>query len=677
VTFQGFTIQNGVAFDPNSPDGPTSSGGGIRDQGIASLTLNNVVVTHNTASADGGGVSMENTVSAPWTLTVNNSVISDNGAGDAGGGLETDGLGTVLVSDSTITGNTCVNQGAGIWLDAVENGNTFESATLTVTGSVVSDNQALAAMNGNLFNDGGGIGNAGNDTNFAGTVTGVNIINSTVENNSSAGVGGGFGDQNNQDILNVQNSLFLNNTSGNGGGGIYFSGATVTINNSELQGNSTGGAGGGLFLGGPVTSSGTPVGTTASVLTLTNSTLAGNTAGTNGGGIELETTGTGSIIRNVTITGNRALNNAGANGGGIDAPDTFTGGVTLDSDTINANFGTIGGGIFWGSEAHSTFAVQNTIVALNTALNGADVDSGLSLTDNGGNLTGNIATALFTRSATIDPLLGPLQDNGGQLAGAPGAQQVVQTEALLAGSPAIGTGVATGAPTTDERGFNRVNGRIDIGAFEFQALTSALTLTASPSLALFGQPVTFTATVSSQTPGTNAVPTGTVTFTIDGVPQAPVTLNNGVATLTLPSLAAGAHTVTAAYGGDSNFTTSTASVTEMVQGLRDVTGLVKVTLVKRHKGHNNTLTETLMLTNMSGAPITGPVYTVLDGLMGAMLKNATGHSQTHVTPGDPFVLVSMGDLGAGQSQMVNLLFATGKKGQVNFNTFVLAGPGVV
>ena len=41
-------------------------------------------------------------------------------------------------------------------------------------------------------------------------------------------------------------------------------------------------------------------------------------------------------------------------------------------------------------------------------------------------------------------------------------------------------------------------------------------------------------------------------------------------------------------------------------------------------------------------------------------------------------MVSMGDLGAGQSQMVNLLFASGKKQpQVNFNTFVLAGPGTV
>jgi predicted outer membrane repeat protein len=65
VTLVGFTIQNGLA---QPGDGPGGSGGGIRDQGNASLTLTDMVVTNNTASADGGGISMENTVSTPWTL---------------------------------------------------------------------------------------------------------------------------------------------------------------------------------------------------------------------------------------------------------------------------------------------------------------------------------------------------------------------------------------------------------------------------------------------------------------------------------------------------------------------------------------------------------------------------------------------------------------------------------
>jgi hypothetical protein len=65
-----------------------------------------------------------------------------------------------------------------------------------------------------------------------------------------------------------------------------------------------------------------------------------------------------------------------------------------------------------------------------------------------------------TSANPIDPLLGPLQDNGGP----------TQTMALLVGSPAIGAGDPTNAPPTDQRGASRIfNGTIDIGAYEVQA----------------------------------------------------------------------------------------------------------------------------------------------------------------------------------------------------------------
>jgi hypothetical protein len=62
-----------------------------------------------------------------------------------------------------------------------------------------------------------------------------------------------------------------------------------------------------------------------------------------------------------------------------------------------------------------------------------------------------------------DPLLGPLQNNGGP----------TFTHALLPGSPAIDAGDPnfTPPPLNDQRGcsFDRVfNGRIDIGSFEVQ-----------------------------------------------------------------------------------------------------------------------------------------------------------------------------------------------------------------
>jgi Bacterial Ig-like domain (group 3) len=86
-----------------------------------------------------------------------------------------------------------------------------------------------------------------------------------------------------------------------------------------------------------------------------------------------------------------------------------------------------------------------------------------------------------------------------------------------------------------------------------------LTSSANPSTP--GQPVTFTAAPSC--PG--FIPTGIVTFTIDGAAGPPVKLIGGVASLTLNSLAPGSHSVSAAYSGDANCGAATSTVlTQMV-----------------------------------------------------------------------------------------------------------------
>jgi hypothetical protein len=455
VLLKGFTIQNGFA---QPGDGATGSGGGIRDQGNVSLTLTNMTVTNNMATADGGGIAMENVFSTPWTLTINNSKITNNHAGDAGGGVETDGSGRTFINPGTvITGNTSLNQGAGIWLDAIQVGDTFQSSSLKVNGAYIANNRALSGAMG----VGGGIGNAGNGA--------VTIIDSTLANNSAGLTGGGFGDQNAQGTLTVLDSNFLNNNATGSGGGIAAGGPVTSITNTEIDGNTSGATGGGIFANG-------------TTLTVQSSTLADNLSGGDGGGIELETVGAGlfhgSTITDTTITGNTALNNAGANGGGIDAPVVFTGDVKLLNDTINANSSSTGGGIFWAGTTGSNLGLQNTIVAGNFALVGPDADNpGGAFTDLGGNLIGVSGTGSgntgFTDATTqtgtpdnpLDPLLGPLQDNGGPSIGAPGHKMTLQTELLRAGSPALGTGILPGAPLTDERGFaSVVDGLINVGA---------------------------------------------------------------------------------------------------------------------------------------------------------------------------------------------------------------------
>lgn len=89
------------------------------------------------------------------------------------------------------------------------------------------------------------------------------------------------------------------------------------------------------------------------------------------------------------------------------------------------------------------------------------------------------------------------------------------------------------------------------------ATTTAVTSSANPSSA--GQSVTFTATVSSSA----GTPTGNLQFKIAGSSSgiSPLALNgSGVATFATASLGAGSHAVTADYNGDSNFNTSTGTL---------------------------------------------------------------------------------------------------------------------
>jgi hypothetical protein len=100
------------------------------------------------------------------------------------------------------------------------------------------------------------------------------------------------------------------------------------------------------------------------------------------------------------------------------------------------------------------------------------------------------------------------------------------------------------------------------------ATTTTLVSSVNPSA--LNQSVTFTATVSSGL----GTPTGTVTFTDGASPLGTSTLVNGQASFSTASLALGSHSITAAYGGDANFQTSTSSMLTQVVLAGTTTGLV-------------------------------------------------------------------------------------------------------
>jgi hypothetical protein len=85
------------------------------------------------------------------------------------------------------------------------------------------------------------------------------------------------------------------------------------------------------------------------------------------------------------------------------------------------------------------------------------------------------------------------------------------------------------------------------------------TLTSSGNPTIVGQAVTFTATV--KVIGGGGPPTGSVTFKDIATVLGTVTLDGtGKATLTTSALARGTHAITATYGGDASFSSSTSEV---------------------------------------------------------------------------------------------------------------------
>jgi hypothetical protein len=94
---------------------------------------------------------------------------------------------------------------------------------------------------------------------------------------------------------------------------------------------------------------------------------------------------------------------------------------------------------------------------------------------------------------------------------------------------------------------------------ELYSTTTALT--SSPNPSTHGQPVTFTATVTSSGPNP---PTGKVAFKDGTAGIGTVLLSGGVATLTKSGLAAGTHSITAEYLGDNASAKSTSTILSQV-----------------------------------------------------------------------------------------------------------------
>jgi Bacterial Ig-like domain (group 3)/Autotransporter beta-domain len=154
-----------------------------------------------------------------------------------------------------------------------------------------------------------------------------------------------------------------------------------------------------------------------------------------------------------------------------------------------------------------------------------------------------------------------------------------------------------------------------------KANTTIPSVQASPSAPVANQPVTFTAAVNVNPPG-SGTPTGTVTFTVDGTPH---TVNVSGGTASFPTtLAGGGHTVTAVYNGDGNFNASNTAQLNITPGAAGTTTTVSSSANPSTAGQSVTFTATI-----SGAGATGTVTFTVDGT--PHTANVSGNTASFTT----------------------------------------------
>ena len=153
---------------------------------------------------------------------------------------------------------------------------------------------------------------------------------------------------------------------------------------------------------------------------------------------------------------------------------------------------------------------------------------------------------------------------------------------------------------------------------------TASRVTSSAKSAVYGQTVTFTATVSAGAPG-SGTPTGTVTFDDGGMAIGTGTLSGGVATLSTTFFVVGSHSITVSYGGDSSFTGSSSAALSETVNLSASSTVVTVSPNSSLYGEPLMLTATVSATAPgSGMPTGTVIFTQGANVLGTgTLANGT------------------------------------------------------
>jgi hypothetical protein len=316
-------------------------------------------------------------------------------------------------------------------------------------------------------------------------------------------------------------------------------------------------------------------------------------------------TGTVTFTSGATTLGTSPVSN------GVATLTTST--LPLGSDLITATYS--GDADFNSSVATMTQTVAKTTPTLTVSTSGPSV-FGSSVTITASVPTGPTGTITIT-SGGVTLGSGTITSSNGTV--------TITTTALPVGSDTI-TATYGGDATN-----NSATGTTT------QTVTKASpaeTLASSLNPSTFGQSVTFTATLPTNT-------TGTVTFTNGATVLGTSTVTNGVATVTSSTLPAGSDTITAAYSGDANNSTATASV---VQTVNKQTPPVTVTTSGPSTfGNPVTITVTLPVGTTGTVTVTSGGQTLGSGPVNSTTGTVTVTTSTLPVGSDPITASYGGD----------------------------------